>query len=1486
MQTILGELSLTDSSIEGGVETRSKSKKTSKSYIYDEPKTKSKPKAKAMPKVEGKSNIKKSSELKAFFEGFINKPLSYAEEIRGMLKIANMAVPIVEKQKSSKSNIPKYYKDLKSILKISKLYDDLPSVERNIERKKLSEFRKEEIKRLKEENKKKYEEKKKSIKKTNYARDISEGKTETIKERDERKYLESEEVKECNVIEEEKETKYSSYLSTYIYTHISQDNEDNLQHFMDCVLELGRPRVVNFLQTNGSTKFFYAYNITFRNTNDDLVSGAFYSNIIPINNTYDVTNAFIKAEQDIWDQIEKFNSGGSGKIIENINSAYINLGVWNPTSTIVGRSYIELPKDLKKSKGLCNIKNEDNECFRWSVLARLYQTNVNKNKPSTYMRYYDELKFPSSYKPEEGFAPYGPEMDEFEEANNLSISIFQKSKKYGVTRIRLSKIEVESKRTINLLLLRDEDKIHYVLITNFEVFMSQKGRQMFHCRLCMTGFTTEKLLEKHKSGDPCITIGDKATKIVLPEEGYKLKFRTEQIEGDKSSSSEWKTHRYPIAIYCDTESNLIQPIDIKQMQSVISDAYYDHNTKIGGSTETKLMNLICDYACIELCNIKSGDTIKKQYHKMISYNYHVVFSDECKGLFKPKNVLYRGENAGENFLKFLRHDCNIYKKIIKENDEKFSYIPKKMIKIPIFMHNLSGYDSHLILLELAKVCNKPSCIPKGGEKFVSFEADGMVFKDSISFLSASLDKLSNNLVQKWPSEVKGTVVPSSKEVISEYETRGFKQTREYYKKYGYSYEKIRLLTKKGLYPYDYFTSFEKFEETELPPAEAFVSALNRSIIDGVTYEDSSDGTMESALIEAKAAREKAVYVFKTFGCKNNGDYSDLYLRTDTLLLADVFEAFRDTCMREYGLDPVNYYTLPGYAWDCCLKKSGIELEVFVDGQIDMLLFVEKCIRGGISMISNRYGKADNIYTRMEENKIKDSDRKTEHIASPNEKFIIYYDANGLYSNAMCQYLPYGGYKWSNGKSEKAAILESIKVTSMKKMSVWDIGHMLEINIKYDKSLHDLHNDYPCAPQSKTIENSMLSPHAIKLKYDIAKLQLKRRMKKESKLFELKKLTDTWEEKGHEYDNVPISKVNTAKLICDLNDKKRYVVHYRTLKTYMDLGLEVTKVHRILSFNQKPWMKSFIEANIKLRKAAKNEFEKCLYKLMNNAVFGKTMENVRKRKEVSLVTTQEELKKKLNKFNCGTWEEIKGGLIIINMNKEVMKMDKPIIVGAAILDLSKTTMYDFHYNTIKAKYGDKAKLLFTDTDSLCYEIILPSGGNLYKDIYEDRKFMKKLDTACYKDVTDPNDYRYKIYNHKKYGGVATKGCIGLFKDVMADDGCKMAIEFAGLRAKMYSLKMLDNITEKSTAKGVKTKAKKNIKHQKYLDCLFGSTLNDRCQMINFNVIRSHKHQLYTESVSKVSLSASDDKFYMIDDVSKLAYGHYKISENQGSQTLLK
>ena len=245
-------------------------------------------------------------------------------------------------------------------------------------------------------------------------------------------------------------------------------------------------------------------------------------------------------------------------------------------------------------------------------------------------------------------------------------------------------------------------------------------------------------------------------------------------------------------------------------------------------------------------------------------------------------------------------------------------------------------------------------------------------------------------------------------------------------------------------------------------------------------------------------------------------------------------------------------------------------------------------------------------------------------------YLEYLDANNLYGWSMCKTLPINGFQW-------VTKLDKFNKDSIKNYNEdGDVGYSLDVDIEYPKSLHKMHSDLIFLPERRKI----------------GKIE---------------------------------------KLVCGIEDKGKYIIHINALKQALNHGLRLINVHRVIEFNQEAWLKPYIDMNTELRKEAKNDFEKDFFKLMNNSVFGKTMENVRKHRDIKLVTTEKRRLKLVSKPHYHTTKHFSENLIAIEMKKTKIKMNKPIYLGASILDISKTHMYKFWYDYLKLKYNDKVKL---------------------------------------------------------------------------------------------------------------------------------------------------------------------------------------------------
>ena len=402
-------------------------------------------------------------------------------------------------------------------------------------------------------------------------------------------------------------------------------------------------------------------------------------------------------------------------------------------------------------------------------------------------------------------------------------------------------------------------------------------------------------------------------------------------------------------------------------------------------------------------------------------------------------------------------------------------------------------------------------------------------------------------------------------------------------------------------------------------------------------------------------------------------------------------------------------------------------------------------------------------------------------------YIQYLDANNLYGWAMSKKLPLNGLKWIDNNEINEDFIKNYDENN-------DKGYIFEVDVKYPKRLHELHSDLPFLPERMEINKC-------------------------------------------------------KKLVCNLYNKKKYVAHINTLKQALNHGLKFKKIHRVIEFNQEAWLKPYIDMNTELRKLAKNDFEKDLFKLMNNLVFGKTMENIRKHRDIKLVTTDRKRSKLVSEPNYHTINLISEDLSIIEMKKTKVKMNKPIYLGLSILENSKILMYEFWYDYMKPKYNDNVRLCYMDTDSFVMHI---KTNDFYKDIasdVENRFYTSNYEVNMSETTAGPSSLERSALAHTTTG--KNKKVIGLMKDEL---GGKIITEFVTLRPKTYSF-LTDDGKEDKKAKGTKKCIiKKMIKFNDYKKCL----LNGEIILKSQKRFISNKHDVYTEDVNKIALSNDDDK----------------------------
>lgn len=722
--------------------------------------------------------------------------------------------------------------------------------------------------------------------------------------------------------------------------------------------------------------------------------------------------------------------------------------------------------------------------------------------------------------------------------------------------------------------------------------------------------------------------------------------------------------------------------------------------------------------------------------QQIQINNDMHFGPEEQKLYDEAKICHickKGFKEGEKTAKDHDHFSGKFR---GKTHMKCNVNFKNKYSIPIISHNGQKYDSHLIINHIFNaVSGQVKVVAQTIESYIAIYKHiensriRYAFIDSFKFLNTSLDSLVSLLDKE----------------------KDFGLLNNFYDK------NLDLLMKKSFYPYEFMDDIKKLDETSLPEKKHFYSSLTDSHITDENY--------------THALKVWDVFLEK----KTMKDYMLFYNKLDVLLLSIVFEKFRDTCMREYELDPAHYISLPSLSFDAMLKCTQVQIELI--SNIDMFLWVEKSIRGGMCEVIQKYASSNNPYI------------PETYDSSKPESYITCFDVNSLYSTSMSEKLPIGDY-------------EFIKNIDLDTSPDGDYGYLLEVDVSYPQNLHNFFKDMP-------LFCDHLTPPGGKFK----------------------------------------------KLMRTLNDKKNYIIHLKPLQQAIKLGVVVDKIHKILKFKQSNWMKPYIIKNNELRASTSNQFERNLWKLMNNSVFGKTIENLRKRNNIYVCNEWK------GRVGCEaliarpTFKRLKifnENLVGVEMQQTRILMNKPILIGSCILDISKFIFNSFYYDFLLKHYNQNdCKVLYIDTDSYYLEL---KNKNIYHVMAEN---LEAFDTS---NFPENNIFSIPIVNKQK---------LGLMK---AEYGSQIICEYVGLSPKQYAMRFKGKI-EKKKCKGVKKiVVEKQIKFGNYMDCLKNCTIVKKTQ----NCIRSKNHKLYTLKEEKIALSSNDDKRFQIkDSYDTLPYGHKDI-----------
>ena len=513
--------------------------------------------------------------------------------------------------------------------------------------------------------------------------------------------------------------------------------------------------------------------------------------------------------------------------------------------------------------------------------------------------------------------------------------------------------------------------------------------------------------------------------------------------------------------------------------------------------------------------------------------------------------------------------------------------------LTLVAHN-HNYDLTLLLSEVQTGTDKIQILPKNScSKFHRVKIGPLRFIDSMAFMPGSLASLGKQFLEggnipKYTSSMLSNVPPNALDL---------------------------LLTGKQVFPYDYFDSMDKIHERELPPRESFFNTLTQSHISEEDY-------------------KKACDVYRLAGCNSLKDYILLYVKVDTGLLCDVFLQLRQILKDQYGLDCVNYVSLPGFAWDSALKISRAKLDSVYDGELYNIL--QENIRGGFTSVVRRHVKANNVDTNPNFNPLNEESR-----------YLLLVDFNSLYPTVMTGMLPTGDIKKLTPEEMNTFVLHGLENhdTTKSTYGYWVLCDTKPVSPNIARYTDEL----PLVLGHCDITEEDISPSSREILAS---------------------------------ENRHLPKQN-RKLVGMHRAQKRMLFSLSRLQGLLALGLEIEKVHTVYRYNQSAFLAGFINGNIEARKNAASTSQKSAYKAMSNSVFGRTMLNVVKNNEnIHISATPENCLKHVRSPYFKRVIKLAENRVAVVKTKELIRVNHPIYVGFQILEESKKLFYDFYYKVVK------------------------------------------------------------------------------------------------------------------------------------------------------------------------------------------------------------
>jgi hypothetical protein len=1027
-------------------------------------------------------------------------------------------------------------------------------------------------------------------------------------------------------------------------------------------------------------------------------------------------------------QIQERYFQGSGLSLKKL--LFMDLNIYR-TKNKRGGTYCKLPFI---SHSIINVQNDDNKCFLWSILASKYPPKINVSKVTSYKIFENEIEIDS-------FPVHTNDIKQIEHDNNLNINVFLLKFNKSLEEVKIEDCELEplylSKNydeAINLLLYQD----HYMYIKNINTFFKLSETNSCHlCLRCLNSFSSKEVLTNHKlkceQHEYCKLVFPKNAKLEFTKHNYR--------------------NRIPFVIYADFES--------------ISETIYGPDNSANNMPKTKKLKQQSPSAV--------GILIKSDHEEIIPTQYISYFNEDREGQTKSDVI--------EDFCKFLIDieyrfsqifTTDLKMKITPEEtllfeNAKTCYYCDQKFEDPESSTKLNRETPALLELEKLEeyeLCGQIKSLTELGyedperqalletEDFEEVEEYDFEDGETSALLNGETSALLNGETSALLNGENGFEdFKKSKKSLIEKRQQSWIKVRDHdhltsrYR--GAAHSKCNILARKDKFIPIFFHNLSNYD------AHLFIKRLTEKI----NYHP--DKTKRQIKILAKNSEE---YISFQFGCLRFLDsYRFLQASLDNATKSMEDKDFKLTricypnepdfqLLRKKGSVPYSFYTShesfnetnltyemffndlkdemeseetylkAKKIWDnfncrnhrefislylksdvllladCFEKFRDVNMKNFkidpchcysVPGltwqaglkftkiKLDLLdnsddvLFFEKSIRGGFSGVMGSRYACADKYNKL-----------------------LYVDANNLYGWAMMEPQPCSNFK--NYIPDHDLTKEEILAISDDS----ELGFFLEVDLDYPENIKFKSKNFPYCPESIFIKDEDLSPYQKNL---IIKLNLKR--------------------------------PKTKKLIMSQTDKKNYIVHYRMLKFYLNQGMILKKVHRVISFTQRKWLAPYIDFNTKQRMKATTEFEKGFFKLMNNAYYGKTCENIRNRKDVKLVSDPDIAAKYHSKPNFSDENIFDENLTAMLFRITSMKFNKPIYIGATVLELSKLLMYEFYYKTLQPYFGEKnIEIIYGDSVTSDTPIILK---------YMDNIIIKRISEI----ITD-QEYYYQPYRGEK------------------------------------------------------------------------------------------------------------------------------------------